>query len=261
MKLFDATLDLARFAKGTEDYKITKFDYTQNMFECNVLAGRVAEFGEGSTVWFRTGDCAGMMARVQSGLNQQIRLQTFLPAQFHIGDEVTICSMIEFDTQKLINAVNSVLRTYKILKMNDELRYATDQRYYDLPEGVTDDVRRVVLMDGRENQQVSHYWRTGNGMLDLYSAYGTAMNDSPIRLYYVDYHGEVGPEDEISDQVDPLYLRYMSWLYLCRNLLQGTHKDNLIATDMYNEAKIYERDYSKKPNPAIFMKSWSYPVW
>lgn len=261
MNLFDATLDLAAFAKGTEDYKITRVDYTQNMFECNVLSGRVAEFGEGSTVWFRTGACAGRMARVQSGLNQQIRLQTFFPEQFAVGDEVTICSMLEFDMQKLIHAINSVLRMYKVLKWNDELKYEPGVRFYELPEGVTEDIRKVVIEDKHGYQQVCHYWRAGNGLLDIYDRMDPYAKDSPIRLYYVDYHGEVGEEDEISSQVDPLYLRYMAWLYLCRNLLQGTHKDNLIASDMYNEAKIYERDYSKLPNKSIMMKTFTFPQW
>lgn len=262
MKLFDATMDLASFAKGTEDYKITRVDWTQNMFECNALSGRVGEFGEGATVWFRTGACAGKMATVQSGMHQMIRLQTVLPEHYAVGDEITVCAVPEFTTQQLINAVNHVLRVYKVMKFSDDLQYDPETRYYELPEGVTNDIRKVILCNSAGGYRVeSHYWQAGNGLLSIYDSNAHIGKNDPIQLFYVDYHGAVGEDDEISSQVDPLYLRYMSWLYLCRNLIQGTHKDNLVASDMYNEAKVYERDYSKLPNKALMNKTWTYPQW
>ena len=56
MKLFDATLDLAAFAKGTEDYTVSAVNGRDLI--CNELAGRVSEFG-GGTIWIRSGESAG----------------------------------------------------------------------------------------------------------------------------------------------------------------------------------------------------------
>ena len=269
MKLFDATLDLASFAKGTEDYTVS--EVTGNKLTCNDLSGRVGEFG-GGTIWVRTGESAGYFGRIQDAAAQTI----WLPEEIDIapGDEITIGSWLEFDTQKLINAVNSVLRMYKIMKVDETLRFDPEKNDYELPEGVTEDVRGVQIetcyfSPFRQSVTVpgmswidSHYWRVENGWLVLYDRHKMRYkNDGVIRISYVDYHGSVGKDDTISGQVDPLYLRYMSWLYLCRNLIQQTHKDNLVSTDMYNEAKIYERDYGNLPNKRLRLRVITFPQW
>lgn len=258
MKLFDATLDLASFAKGTEDYTVTAVN--GKILICDDLSGRAAEFG-GGTIWIRTGESAGYFGRIESNAAQTITLAEEIPVS--PGDEITIGAWLEYDTQKLINAVNSVLRTYKVMKHNDELVYDPDQVEYELPEGVTEDIREVKChwSEGQE-WSVCHYWRVENGVLILYNKHrGIYEKGGTIRLSYVDYHGAVGKDGVISSQVDPLYLRYMAWLYLCRNLIQATHKDNLAASDMYNEAKIYERDYGNLPNKRLMLRTMTFPQW
>ena len=261
MKLFDATLDLASFAKGTEDYTVTSVNGQDLYFED--LSGRVAEFG-GGTIWIHTGESAGYFGRILSNAAQTITLAEELPVAE--GDEITIGTWLEFDTQKLINAINSVLRMYKIVKYNDELEYDPEADYYELPEGVTEDIRKVVLMyDGyldKAQPSESHYWRVEDRRLWLYDVHTARyQKGGKICIAYADYHGAVGKSDVISAQVDPLYLRYMAWLYLCRNLIQQTHKDNLVATDMYNEAKIYERDYGRLPNKRLPLKVMTCPAY
>ena len=287
MKLFDATLDLAQFARGTEDYEISAVRNGQII--CNGLSGRVAEFG-GGTIWFQTGDSAGQFGKIKSSRAQVIDLQDSFPDGYAAGDVITIGAWLEFDTQKLINAVNSVLRTYKIMAGNHDLKYDPCRVSYELPDEVTDDIRRVELPmnipvtvpdeetgEGSEEEAEdhaaelilhyahyveSHFWKSEDRHLTLYDRHKRAyLENGPIRIYYAKMHGAVGKTDEISAQVDPLYLRYMAWLYLCRNLLQETHKDNLIASDMYNEAKVYERDYSKLPNKHLHRKTWTFPQW
>ena len=266
MKLFDATLDLAQFSKGTEQYTITAIDSGNNRIECNDLAGRVAEFG-GGTIWFMTGDSAGQFGRIESSAGQTIDLLDAFTDGYQVGDIVTIGSWLEYDSQKLINAVNSVLRMYKIIDVNTDLEYDPDTDIYDLPEGVTEDIRKVQLERnnyglGNKGSE-SHYWKVKHPRkLYLYDRhklqYKTGSN---IELTFVRMHGAVDKDAEISDQVDPLYLRYMAWLYLCRNLIQNTHKDNLVSSDMYNEAKVYERDYGNLPNKALCIKTWTFPQW
>lgn len=256
MKLFDATLDLASFAKGTEDYTVSSVN-GQNLI-CNELAGRVSEFG-GGTYWIRTGESAGSFGRIQSSAAQTLTLADAIPVE--PGDEITIGAWLEFDTQKLINAVNSVLRVYPIMKYNDDLIYDPDTEVYDLPEGVTEDIRKVYVPLINCND-ISHFWRVEDGQLHLYDRHRRRyLKNGTIRICYVDRHGAIGKTDEISGQVDPLYLRYMSWLYLCRNLIQETHKDNLVSSDMYNEAKIYERDYGQLPNKRLNIRTWTFPQW
>ena len=266
MKLFDATLDLAQFAKGTEQYTITALDPENNRIECSDLAGRVAEFG-GGTIWFMTGDSAGQFGRIKSSAAQTIDLQDDFESGYAVGDVITIGAWLEYDTQELINAINSVLRMYKIIDVNTELIYDPEQEIYELPTGVTADIRKVELERDhffRDNVWIeSHYWKVRPPRtLFIYDRHKLLYRPgSEIMLTYVRMHGAVDKEDEISEQVDPLYLRYMAWLYLCRNLIQGTHKDNLVASDMYNEAKIYERDYGNLPNKALRIKTMTFPQW
>lgn len=260
MKLFDATLDLASFAKGTEDYVISAVDTEANQIICNDLSGRIAEFG-GGTIWFRGGDSALQFGRIKSSAAQTIDLLDTFPDGYAAGDLITIGAWLEFDTQKLINAVNSVLRLYKVLRFNSELSFDRETSVYDLPDGVSGDVRKVYL-PLIDHEVLSHYWRVEDGKLYLYdNRRFRYLDGGTIRIAYADYHGEVGKGDTISDQVDRRYLRYMAWLYLCRNLIQTTHKDNLIATDMYNEAKVYERDYGELPNKQLPPRTLTFPSW
>ena len=259
MNLFDATLDLGRFAQGTADYVITSI--SGNRIYCDNLSGRVAEYG-GGTIWFTSGNSAGQFGRIKASLANAIELQDSYPDGFAVGDHITIGSWLEFDTQKLINAINSVLSTYKILLFNSELEYDPNVTEYELPEGVTSDIRKVIWWDERNNcTKTCHYWRVQdyNWLVILDRRIPAGAH---IGLSYVKVHGPVSKDNpEIHDQVDPLYLRYMAWLYLCRNLIQNTHKDNLIASDMYNEAKVYERDYSRLPNKALGMRDFTFPTW
>lgn len=263
MKLFDATLDLARFAKGTEDYTVTSVDTETNTIECSELAGKISEYG-GGTIWIRSGESAGYFGRIKTGGAQTIELSDDFTGSIAVGDEITIGNWLEFDTQKLISAVNSVLAMYAILDVNTELVFDPTTTMYELPAGVSADVRRVQLQRNftDDNWIDCHYWEIMQPRtLRLYGRKMTFLPDSNIRLLFVRQHGAVGKNDEISEQVDPLYLRYMSWLYLCRNLIQNTHKDNLASSDMYNEAKIYERDYGRLPNKQLPIRTFTFPAY
>ena len=259
MNMFDATLDLARFAKGTEDHEITAVDSVNNRIECADLAGRVSEFG-GGTIWFRTGSCAGQFGRISSSSAQTIDLpDTF--SGYAVGDKITIGSWLEFDTQKLINAIQSVLRTYKVVNYDNSLEWDPEQDYYELPEGVTD-IRKIMLYMPHVNKwRICHYWEQISPIDLLIHERRKWLYSGNILLIYVVYHGEADGLNEFHPDVDPLYLRYMGWLYLCRNLIQNTHKDNLVSTDMYNEAKVYERDFGNLPNKKLPKKTMCFPQW
>ena len=59
-------------------------------------------------------------------------------------------------------------------------------------------------------------------------------------------HGEVyEATDPIDPSVDLNYLRNLAFLYLWRTVIIIQHKDNPIAADMYNEAKVYESEHTK----------------
>ena len=265
MKLFDATLDLARFAKGTEDYTISAV--TGNQITCNELAGRAAEFG-GGTIWIRTGDGAGQFGRIKSSMGQTIITDDTFTG-LAAGDQITIGAWLEFDTQKLINAINAVLSTYKIVLFNSELEYTPEAEIYELPEGVTHDIRRVIICPEWNHMDrivICHFWKLVDNNYIQFYGHKKYPEGTPVGIYYVDVHGPVYKDTEsieynINPQVDPLYLRYMAWLYLCRNLIQNTHKDNLVSSDMYNEAKIYERDYGTRPNKTLGMRDFTFPSW
>ena len=49
--------------------------------------------------------------------------------------------------------------------------------------------------------------------------------------------------------VDLNYLRNMAYLYLWRTVIIHQHKDNPIAADLFNEAKLYESEHTKFNTP------------
>ena len=76
-------------------------------------------------------------------------------------------------------------------------------------------------------------------------------------------HGELYKDtDELDPSVDLEYLRNMAFLYLWRSIIIVQHRDNPVAADMYNEAKVYESEYTKfnRPERNIPIRSF-YTRW
>ena len=282
MKMFDATLDLARYAQGIEQYKITSVQ-SDNKFSCGQLSARLTEY-TGGTCWFLTGPSAGKFGKILRASNTNIELEDMYEDGFNVGDEVAISCFNYFNLQNLFNAINHVLYTYPIMYVYEDVteepvRYQHNVYEYELPEEVTTDIRRVEIQSKNfywpfitpyhvtirkewlrleierepelnDSFDICHYWHlTGRTLvIDPRFIYHWGGR---MRIYYVKEHGPIIDKDEetISDQVNKNYLRKMANLWLWTHEIQMKHKDNPIAVDMYNQAKMDEEALNKKNVP------------
>lgn len=240
--LFDVTLDLARHSRGVKRYKVSQIADGGLTFTSPSMKNVAGEYVNG-TVWIMTGENAGNFARIKRAVNQRVTMEDDAPA-VDVGNTVMICPWIDFDLDDLIEAINSVLYRYPVLATNDELTWTGDLGY-ELPEGVSD-VRKVEIANTMDTLTTSHCWVENAGWLLFHSAQPLYADDGLMHISYRKMHGELyNATDELHPYVDLDYLRNMAFLYLWRSVIIVQHKDNPVAADMYNEAKMYEADYTK----------------
>ena len=127
----------------------------------------------------------------------------------------------------------------------------------DLPDEVSIDIRRIELQSKFQFPDkfiVGHYWHLEGRKLVIDRRWDY-VRDGMIKIHYVKDHGPVypgtenNPQFEIDGQVDKNYLRKMANLWLWTHEIQMKHKDNPIAVDMFNQAKMDEDNLSKKNIP------------
>lgn len=266
MRMFDATLDLARYAQGIEQHTISSVVTEYSKFSCSGLSARLGEYTNG-TCWFLSGESEGKFGKILRASNNTIELEDSYEDGFTAGDKVAISCFNYFNTQNLVNAVNHVLYDYPIMDVyedttEDPQTYSQVQYEYPLPDEVSLDIRRVELQSKNwfvpypwsselpDTFTVCHYWHlTGRTLvIDPKFVY---QYGGRIRIYFVKDHGPItDPDtDEISEQVDRNYLRKMANLWLWTHEIQMKHKDNPIAVDMFNQAKMDEETLNKKNIP------------
>jgi len=240
--LFDVTLDLARHARGVKRYKISQIADGGLTFTSPTMKNIAGEYVNG-TVWIMTGDSAGQFARIKRAVNQKVTMEDDAPI-VAVGDVVMICPWIDFDLDDLIEAINSVLYRYPVYNYNDELTW-TGELFYEIPEGVSD-IRKVEIENTSGTLTTSHCWIEDGPMLTFHSAQPLYKDGGAMILWYRMYHPTLdNAQDGLHSWIDLDYLRNMAFLHLWRNIIIIQHKDNPVAADMYNEAKMYEADYTK----------------
>lgn len=275
MRLFDATLDLARFAQGIETHKVSDTLTPGLKFACGSLSAKLGEYTNGGTCWFLTGNAEGIFSEISSASNRMITVNKFIEG-IGVGDTVALSWFHYFNTQNLINAVNHVLYDYPIMEVYEDItdspqKYTHDVYEYELPKEVTLDIRRVELQSKNFNIPfcetlpdtftVCHYWQLKGRTLVIDPKWMYKYSGR-IKIYYVKEHGMIiDPEtDMISEQVDKTYLRKMANLWLWQHEIQMKHKDNPIAVDMFNQAKMDEETMNKKniPESRLMPKDLTY---
>lgn len=243
--LFDVTLDLARHSRGVKRYTVSQVSGNGLTFSSPTMHNITGEFTNGS-LWVVNGESKGQFARIVRASNQSATIED-VGIELAPGDVVMICPWIDFDLDDLIEAINSVLYRYPILAMDNSLSWDSNTLTYQLPDGVSD-VRQVKVANtlGNGTYTTSHCWLEENGELRFHTLQGLYSQDGEMQVYYRKMHGEVY---EAADVIDPIvdltYLRNMAFLHLWRSVIIIQHKDNPVAADMYNEAKMYESDHTK----------------
>ena len=241
--LFDVTLDLARHSRGVKRYKVSQIADSGLTFTSPSMKNVAGEY-VGGTVWITSGDNAGQFARIKRAVNQRVTMEDDAPA-VDVGDVVMICPWIDFDLDDLIEAINSVLYRYPVLGIDDSMQWESGQTVYELPEGVSD-IRKVQIANTMDGGTFSHCWIENGNWLEFHSEQPLYLDGGMMRIWYRKMHGELyNASDELHPWVDLDYLRNMAFLHLWRSVIIVQHKDNPVAADMYNEAKMYEADYTK----------------
>ena len=233
MNLADLTLDLADFSIGIQEHVATNYADATGAITAAGLEGQTGTFG-GGTLWYYDDDGKCHMTGIerQSG---NVIFPADKPDEAPV--QVFIAPAKPFRIHQLRSAVNQVLAIYPVMDINTDLDIINAQRAYTLPTGVSD-IRRVEYPSGSD-YEISHYWRVIGRELEFYNTAPTT-NDNPLRIHHVINHGRVSGED-VSNDLNLEYIRYIAYLNLYRQQLTSRHKDNTIAGDIYNEGKMYEQ--------------------
>ena len=244
--LFDVTLDLARHIRGVERHKISAVSNNGHTLTSPTMENAMGEFNDG-TAWIMTGDCSGKFTKIEKAKHQSL---TILDDDLHVdvGDVIMICPWIDFKLNNLIDAINSVLYQYPILAIDDSLSWNSSQLAYKIPDGVSD-IRRIQIENSSDDGTyvISHCWlEDKDGYIRFHTSQSKYKDGGIMQIFYRQFHGDVyEADDEIHPMVDLEYLRNLAMLYLWRTVIIHQHKDNPIAADMFNEAKMYEAENMK----------------
>ena len=96
--LFDATLDLARQARGVTRYKVTSVQ--GKTIHSSRMGNRMGEYLNGS-MWVMSGESKGQFSKIKSAKDDYI-----IPENENLdiaaGDEIMICPWIDFDLDDLV---------------------------------------------------------------------------------------------------------------------------------------------------------------
>jgi hypothetical protein len=237
MKLADATLDLAKHIEEVTPSVATGGSTTTIIDSTITIPNEYI----GGSYWILSGANAGKCGAIKNVSGGAVTLDVALPGAVVAGDQYAI-AVKDFPLKLLRMAVNAILSTYPIAKFDETLVANVQIEDYTLPTGVSD-VRRMEIASNDTapySFEVVHRWREYPGKITYYGDYCGDDAGKKIRLTYVGHHGEINDADEINNAVNPNYLRAAASVVLWRNMIQRTHKDNQVAMDLFNEAKMME---------------------
>ncbi len=244
--LFDATLDLARHARGVKRHKVSAVSDSGHTLTSPTMQNKTGEYVNG-TIWVMTGSSAGKFSTILRSNNQSLTIAD-TDVTVTAGDVIMICPWIDFTLDDLIEAINSVLYRYPIQAVDTSLAWDTDQLVYTIPDGVSD-IRRIQITNANDDgtMTISHCWtEDADGKIRFHTAQNLYLDGGEMQIIYRKMHGELyDAGDELDPSVDLTYLRNMAFLYLWRSVIIHQHKDNPVAADMFNEAKVYESEHLK----------------
>lgn len=244
--LFDVTLDLARHARGVRRHKVSAVSDSGHTLTSPTMQNKTGEYVDGS-VWVMTGGCAGKFSTILRASNQSLTIAD-PDVSVAVGDVIMICPWIDFTLDDLIEAINSVLYRYPIQAIDTSLEWDSGQLVYEKPDGVSD-IRRIQIANANNDgtMTISHCWTEDQDCkIRFHSAQAQYLDGGEMQIIYRKMHGDIyEATDEIDPSVDLAYLRNMAFLYLWRSVIIHQHKDNPVAADMFNEAKVYESEHQK----------------
>jgi len=252
MKLFDATLDLARFV-GQVFRSTATGGSTTSLVDTNMPESD--GFYDNVTVWILSGSSAGNYRKIKKHVSKQLSFDA-LGTAISAGVIYAVADKT-FPLHALKEAVNQSLAYFLVPKYDESLVVDTSVDTYTLPTGVSNVLKVEVACNDTAPYvyETNYWWREINGKLEIRDGIFLDDNAKKIRLTYAAYHGEIDDSTDIDVNVQPEYIRYAGAVWLWRNYIQQTEADSLIAKEMFNEAKMLEvearlkaKDWSRLPS-------------
>ena len=237
-KLSRMMLDVAGIA-GNVVYGVATGGSVTSLID-SALNYPAESFTEG-TLWLLGGDNAGEVTKiVAQGSNGAMTISA-LPLAIAAGDAYAIADR-QFPLNLLKQSCLTGLKSMKIMLVDETLVGVDGQTIYTLPQDVRD-VRRVEI-----GGVVSFFWKTAGDLL-IFDEGKSPSAGAVITLRYAGLHPDANEGDELL-QYD-IWALWSAVVFLWRRVLQTTHKDNSIAMDLFNEAKMTEAATRRVAKPAF----------
>lgn len=252
MKLFDATLDLARFV-GTVFKSTATGGSTTSLVDTSMREAN--SFYDGGTIWILSGTNAGNYRKINKHVSKELFFDA-LGASITSGVRYAVADAT-FPLNLLKEAVNQSLVYFQIPRYDTSLTVDTSTNVYTLPAGVSNILRVEIACNDTEPYSYEHnyWWREIDGKLEIRDGVFLDDDGKKIRITYAVNHGEIDDSGDIDPNVHPEYIRYAGAVWLWRNYIQKTEMDSLIAKEMFNESKMLEmearlkaKDFSHLPS-------------
>jgi hypothetical protein len=198
----------------------------------------------GGTIWITYGNNLGFYDPITDTSGSTITFTNTLVAAIVEGDEYAVANH-DFSMNTLLNAINNAVTSKVINKMDESLVVDADVYEYNLPSGVKR-LRRVEVARNEEapyDWQGHYHWVEENGVLRFVEdAPGETLDGYKMRIWYVDYHAPITATNELSDQLNLEWVKWMAVLNAWRTYIQRSRRDNPIAVELFNEALQREGD-------------------
>lgn len=199
------------------------------------------EYFSGGTLWMLSGDNDQLCVRITHGQNTLL-LPSTLTSAIEAGDMYAVAPG-KFDKIQLKQAILRSLREVRVPAVNTELVTVNDQGEYTLPDGVSN-ILKVEIEGYEDHYWTSHHWHEHNGTLYFTEGFFPDYDGNTIRIWYETSYGDIAEDADINPAINLDWLKWSAAAFLWRNYIQTVKKDDPIAVDMLNEAKVNEAHFS-----------------
>jgi len=218
-----------------------------------------ADYYTGGTLWILSGDNEGECIEIVEYGESTF---TFAALSNAIAAGVQYAAAPGmYKKHELKQSVLAALRNARIEIIDETLTVVESQEEYALPTGVRD----VLSVEIAENAETPFTWSKNQYWVETSGSVCFNPDKIPdqsegnkIRLHYAGGHPDIDDTDSL--QVDVNDIKWSAAVILWRRLMQTTYKDNPVAVEMFNEAKMMEaealRQMKRVPQPDAKLAAW-----
>lgn len=205
-----------------------------------------AEYWKDGALFVLDGDNEGLVAKVVSHADNTLTIGSTLAEAIADGDTYAVVEK-QFPLEQLKAAVNRALVTVQV--MNRDTVALNGEKQIALVGAA--DIRRVT-----DDGKVNHFWKEAGGLIEFASG---KEPSGTVEIWYPVHLAAIDADDDVDPAVNLNWLQWAAAVNLWRWYLQRTGKDDSIAQEMLNEAKMAEAQH-KKAVP-LTSKDMQYAGW